>query len=448
MHKRLTHYIAFFIISLLILSACSISIDWGGQPQTTEPVTSGEPITINPVETASPGTDPGTTIGEPPELHLRVAYIDTSRNLWCWKDDGTTTQLTSSADVTDEIISPDGQWIAFVRTSSDWMRASIWVIGCDGSNAHILVSEDAFAMINRPEGAISTVPMQMAWIPGTQTLVYNTYPTFEGPGLMPNEDLWYAEADTGNNYVVLSSGAGGYFYISPDGSKLALVRPDSISLMNTDTTNLMQNVFMYTGMPTYSEYQYHAFPTWSLDSSYLRVAIPMSDPMAGTAQSITIYQIQADGSSNSVVGYFNALSFTGLKFSPDLNKVAYMLLYGEPANNMRTLRIANADGSSDTEIITAQLDFENWNPNSYDFVYSTWDPASTYITNPGLGTSYLAEQPNVEHIQWVDTGRFLYLYRTDTSWELRLGNLYDGSTLIAIMSYSMDSYMPSFSFAY
>ena len=265
---------------------------------------------------------------------------------------------------------------------------------------------------------------------------------------MPNEDLWYTEADTGNNYVVLSAGAGGYFYISPDGSKLALVRPDSISLMNTDTTNLMQNVFTYTGMPTYSEYQYHAFPAWSLDSSYLRVAIPMSDPMAGTAQSITVYQIQADGSSNFVVGYFNTLSFTGLKFSPDLNKVAYMLLYGEPANNMRTLRIANADGSGDTEIITAQLDFENWNPNSYDFVYSTWDPASTNITNPGFSTSYLAEQPNVEHIQWVDTGRFLYLYRTDTSWELRLGNLYDGSTLIAFMSYSMDSYMPSFSFAY
>ncbi len=442
------------LLTLLILgtisicSACSISIDWGNQPsETTAPPVATEPPAGLPNETASPATEAPPDIGEPPIQQLRVAYIDTARNLFCWVDGGTSTQLTTTADVSDAAISPDGQLVAFTRTSYDWMHASIWVIGCDGTGGRILVSEDIFNSMNKPDGAISTVPMQMDWIPGTHMLVYNTYPTFEGPGLMPNEDLWYTDADTGSNSAVLTAGYGGYYYISPDGSKLALVRPDSISLMNSDTTNLMQNIFYYTGMPTYSEYAYHADPAWSPDSTYLRVAIPMSDPLAGTAQSITVYQIPADGSASFVVGYFNALSFTGLTFSPDLSKVAYMLPYGEPANNMRTLRVANVDGSGDIEIITDQLDLQGWNPNNYDLVYSLWSNSYTYITNIDHNTQQLANHPTADRIQWVDGSRFLYMVNDGANWQLYLGTLGAGPYWIATLPITDTGYNPSYSFA-
>jgi Tol biopolymer transport system component len=435
MRKNRTFMLLLSLTICFSISACSITINWSNPPATT-------PSISVPAETANPDTPSG----EPPSPELRAAYIDPYRNLWCWSEDGTATQIAGSADVSDAVISPDGQLVAFTRTSPDWMHASIMVIGCDGSSEQELVSQNAFDAMSKPEMAISTVPLQLAWLPGTHTLAYNTRLTFEGPGLAPNEDLWYVDADTGSNTAVLSAGNGGYFYISPDGSKVAFVRADSIGLMNADTTGLMQNVFGYTGVPTYSEFQYHALPSWSTDSGYLRVAIPTSDPLAGPVQSITIYQVPADGTSSFVVGYFNVMPFSGVTFSPDLGKVAYLLTYGDPVDNIRTLRIANSDGSNDTQIVTGQLDFDGWNPDGVNIVYSTWSPSNTYITNASLETRNLAEQPIVKDIQWVDSSRFFYLYQNGMNWELRLGRLGDGSILVASMPYTTDGYMPSYSF--
>ena len=144
-----------------------------------------------------------------------------------------------------------------------------------------------FAGMKTRREAISAVPSQLEWKPGTHILAFNTRMTFEGPGLFLGDDHRLVDADSGALSLLLAPGNGGDFYYSPDGAKIALTLPEEILVVDADGTNRL-SLLSFPFVITYSEYAYYPPVSWAPDSSFLRAAIPPADPLAAPADPTAI----------------------------------------------------------------------------------------------------------------------------------------------------------------
>jgi len=416
----------------------------GTQVAATLTAVAGEGSAPPPVETTAPPPEPGETETVVPTLPpepavLRVAYIK-DKNVWLWTEGGTSVQLTASANVQDLKLSDDGQVIAFVREPADF-SPEIWAINTDGSSERMLASStDLWATYTGSAGdAPSGIGIfRMEWQPGTHMLYYSTRPLHMGPGSMGYYDLHTVNADTLAKATLFNAGDGGVPYFSPNGLQIALSQPTSISLVNSDGSNLRPDVLTYGSVITYSEYLYHPSPVWAPDSSRLRVVIPPVDPLADPLPPSTIWNIPTNGSAATFVGNILAIPFAwpDTAISPDLAHIAYAKTVGDPSANMRELHIANADTSGDTIFMTGDsLQFFGWLPNSTQFVFVVRGSSATtglHVGSIGGGYTTLTTDPTTMlGITWPDETHFLYRWRSGSIFELRynlLGGV--GSTLI------------------
>jgi Tol biopolymer transport system component len=316
------------------------------------------------------------------------------------------------------------------------MDVSLWAIRFDGSEEHALFSQDDFnAMPLHPDinadDVLSNQPYQMAFIPGSQTLAFNTYPQFEGPGLFDNKDLWYVDVETGTRTNVLPAGQAGHFHFSPDGSQIALVTPEDISLINSDGSNRRDAVLTYPFVYTYSEYAYHAEPVWAADGSYLRVTIPPQDPLGDLSALGHIYQIPTDGSAAVMLGSLPLGLLNYGHFSPDLSQIAYLERVGEPEENIWALQFANYDGSGSTEFIRGNISFLSWAPDSDHFAFEQRSPRAIVLGQTGsAGTTMVDVNPSLK-LSWISDTRYFFQYQTAPEDQLRLGRLGAPSTVVA-----------------
>ncbi len=392
--------------------------------------------------TTAPPPGPGETVAPtlpPPPAVLRVAYIK-NKNVWLWTEGLGSVQLTASANVQDLVISDDGQVIAFVREPS-YFSPEIWAINTDGSGERMLASStDLWATYTgSPGDAPGGIGVyQMIWRPGSHILYYNTRPLYEGPGYMGYYDLHSVNADSLEKATLFSAGDGGVAYFSPDGLQIALSKPTSISLVNSDGSNLRRNVLTYGNVITYSEYLYHPSPVWAPDSSGLRVVVPPADPLASPLPPSTLWYIPTNGSPAVFSGNLLAIPFAwpDTAISPNLTRVAYAKSVGDPGANMRELHVANADTSGDAIYMTGEsLEFIGWLPNSTQFVFIVRGSGATTGTHVGMvggGYTTLSTDPTLmTDISWPDETHFLYRWRSGSNWELRYNLLGGaGSTLI------------------
>lgn len=387
-----------------------------------------EPAVESPTETVLEPMPPPAPAGVPDELI--VAYVDPGRNVWVWTESGGARQLTTSGDVGDVRISDDGQWIAFTR-SVDFTHASLWAIRSDGTQEKALMDVEAFGSLPVPAEAVSIIPALFDWQPSTHTLAFTTRPTFEGPGLMLSNDLWLVNADTGDRDELLAAGSGGRFTYSPDGSQIALVRPESVSLMNADGSDLRENVLTFPQVMTFSEFEYYPSPVWSPDGSFLRVAIPPADQMQEPPGPTTIWEIPTDGSPAFQVGSVENAPFFYPVLSRDAAKIAYQRWAGDPGLNRHELHIAAVDGSEDALYLTEMaLLFNNWAPDSTRFVFTAGDTARSYLGQVGQVPQPLTDVSSVADVRWVDDSRFLFIVRSTLVLELRIGEVEAPSRLI------------------
>lgn len=387
-----------------------------------------EPAAERPTEMALEPSPPPDPVREPDELI--VAYVDPGRNVWVWTESEGARQLTTSGDVGDVRISDDGQWIAFTRTV-DFTQAALWAVRSDGSQEKALMDIESFSSLPAPAEAVSIIPALFDWQPSTHTLVFTTRPTFEGPGLMLNDDLWLVNADTGEREELLEPGSGGRFTYSPDGSQIALTRPESISLVNADGSDLRENVITFPQVITYSEFEYYPSPVWSPDGSFLRVAIPPADQMQEQPGPTTIWEIPVDGSPAFQVGSVENAPFFYPVLSRDAAKIAYQRPAGDPALNRHELRIAAVDGSEDALYLTEMgLLFNNWALDSTRFVFTAGDTARSYLGQVGQVPQPLTDVSSVADVCWVDDNRFLFIVRSTSVLELRTGEVDAPSRLI------------------
>lgn len=366
-------------------------------------------------DTPAPITETPAHQEEPAVILLRIAYVKNGQ-VWYWEEGGAARSLTSLGGVVDVILSPDGETAAFTRQLEDG-QVELMAVDIDGTNQRTLVSPDQLAAMSTHEQALTAVPYQLDWVPGSRTVIYSTRLIFEGPGLIPQNDLRLVDADSGDQSELLAPGQGGAFHFSPDGNQIALVRPDQISVVNADGGG-RRELLNFENVLTYSEYQYYPTPVWSADSSQLWVVIPPSDPLGEPTAPSKVWELAVDGS-----GAVERLSMVTIPFfvsearlSPDLARVAYQSPLDPETPNLSALRIALLDGSGESVYERGNLTFYRWAHTGERFVFTVED--SIRIGEPGSPALVIGAAP-IREVTWVDADSFLYLKRSGDTWELR-----------------------------
>ena len=455
MNRIIKNIVPVFILIATIL-ACKLPISATPSPEDVENLAStavaatltamspdphGE-VTLEPtleIEMTSTSLPDPTETPIPDVSVLRFAYTDRNGNLWTWQEGSSPNQIIASGDVDRVAISSDGEWIAFSRVTADYLETSLWAVRFNGTDEHLLINHADFmamplsADIN-PDWVVSRYPFMLTFIPtSNSTLAFIIVPQFEGPGFIDNKDLWLVDVETGMRNNLLIAGSGGHFYYSPDGSQIALVTGSDISLINSDGTNRRSSVLVYDRVLTYSEFEYHAFPLWSPDGTFLRVAIPYSDSLGDPGMPGHLYQLPTDGSPAFFLGNVNFAPITSGQYSPDLTQLAYVQQIGAMEDNNYALMTSNFDGTEPVEIVQAGLSFGAWSPNSNQLAYNTWTPRSHFVAQSGVAGSGILATTESDQFTWVSSDRFIYISMTSPNWEIRLGSIGAPSTLIATL---------------
>jgi Tol biopolymer transport system component len=340
------------------------------------------------------------------------------------------------------MISADGAVLAYIRTK-DFKKYSLWAINLDGSNDHEMITQDDLKAMKNNDDAVGAEPYVISWIPGTHKLAFVTSPTFDGPGLQVNDDLWQLNADTGELTEILEPGQGGIFYYSPDGKQIALVTPKTITLINADGSNRRDDVLKFTPVNTFSEFLYYPAPKWAPDSSLLHVAIPPKDALSTPDQKTTLYEIPTDGSSARKLGTVTTAPLLAPEFSPDASRMVFVKVHGAAEDNQRELVIADPNGSNNTVYRTAQLDFNGWAPDSARFVFT--EGSDTRLGQIGVDSvRLLSDTRSATAVDWLKNGQIVFLHKISNGWQIKLGMPGGTSQILISLPGDPDNFMPNF----
>jgi hypothetical protein len=363
---------------------------------------------------------PSETPSSPPVL--KIVYVDAG-NIWLIEGANSPKQLTNSGFAENVLISQDGQKIAFKRRISYDNLAELRVVNSDGSGETILLSTDNMkALYPSTLESMGFEISQMTFLPGTHDLLFNTYEAFATVGAAMTDDLLRINTDSGDLKRVLDPNHGGQFSISPDGTRIAIIQPDRIHLVNPDGSGLSADLITYSPVITYSEFQYYAQPIWSKDSGAVGFAIPSADPLNGSPSG-DIWRIPRDGSTAvktaTISGdfYFSQV-FSTTTLSPLLDKVAFTRETATP--NVRELYIVHSDGTAETIYDTGEISWVGWAPDGSHFVYSLTDPMNLVIGSVGDSPTPMVTG---QDLRWINHRDFLYLSGSIGAWTLMKGRI-------------------------
>jgi hypothetical protein len=384
---------------------------------TDDPTVAPPPSTKSVESTDSPGApDPQT---------LKVAFINTG-DVWVWEEGLSPRRLTSRGQIEELVISSDGLWVAFEWQDPARALSELWVINTSTGDEQLLLSQADLDLLYPLEDALHFAPFQFEFLPGTHTLLVNTYRIFEGPGLVKNDDLWSIEVESGSRTMLLEPGQGGDFVIAPNGEMLALVKPTSIGFVRSDGSGLSPDHLTFPFVITYSEYAYYPVPVWSPASDSVMVLIPAEDPLAD--DTARIWNVPATSDPSTLV--LDLGSFTFFRNSgpipliaPDLSSVAY---FHDAGGTSAELHLAALDGSSNVIYETGSLTWHGWNPNAQDFVYGS-APKNLILGRvgappAGLGFGNL--------LRWIERDEFLYLDQLTATHRFVLATISGASTVL------------------
>ena len=440
----------FALVALVVCLglACNITRYSGGDtPTPTSGLSSGTGTDEPPAPTgltateeggsASPETvEPETSEPEaatPEAGELLVVYTKDG-NLWRWQA-GETQQLTSTGDAYNPNLSPDGRTVAFLRPAGNF-HTELWAIDLDGSNERRLVSISDLDTIGggvRDPSAVAINPYHYDWVPGGRSLAFNTQQVFNGPGLSLLDDLNLVDVDSGQITNLFLAGWGGEFAYSPDGSQVAISKPDSIILANADGSDY-RPVLQYEPVLTYSEYRFYAAPLWSPEGDFLRVAIPPVESLAQPAQPSVLWKIPASGGEPVQEGSVLAVPFFDqpVRYSPELERLAFLREIGAPSENRRELVLATFDGNGQWTYASGPLmHFESWSPDGRRFAYVLGDMQEGWFGSlDGAPQQMEGERFGISNLQWAGLDRVIYVAQRGETFDLYLRDLEAGARLL------------------
>jgi hypothetical protein len=404
-------------------------------PLTAEVATQTQATVADPNETTITETATQTLVAtrvltdtpppKPAPIDDLVVVFTRDNNAWLWTEDGGERQLTKDGGVGQVLLSDDKLVIAFRRGNG------IWAINADGSDERQLVKESELPIPQEGELADYITAMtidQLAWIPGSHQLLFNTRMLTDGPGLLLSDDLWRVDAYTLSLENLFAPGEGGNFAIAPDGNRVAVITPDSISVTTINGED-KQRIFGYTPVITYSEFRYYARPIWSPSSDVLGVVIPPPDRLGMENHAFGIWRLHANGTPAGLVGTIEARSTNPLPepvINPTLEMIAY--LSGPEVDPERTdlLFVTWGDTIGDPTFYTSRVtSFGAWSPSGGRFSFTRPPSEIAFVST---FTGHLDEEPrpvgNGEsaaiNVHWVDDDRYLYLQASAKGWDLLL----------------------------
>jgi len=349
-----------------------------------------------------------------PELVL--AYTD-GGNVALLVGAGPAVRLTFSGSVEQVRLSDDGQKVAYTRRPVIDQPVELRVVNRDGTGDSLLMGPADFDALYPLGGAVHHDVYLFDFLPNNHVLLINTRSIFEGPGLAKHDDLIRIDTDSLARTMLLAPGRGGDFTASPDGRFLALVRPDTVELVNIDGSPSGSGVIPYAPVITYSEYAYYAQPVWNPASSMVGVAIPSPDPLASsTTGSIWRLPVGAPASLISTIsGQFFRLSGDVPLVSPALTHVVYARPTATP--NIWNLYRASLDGNGET-LVGTYNSWMGWSPDGARFVYSSAGPMSLLVGDLAGGSAPLVTGTD---LRWYNPEAFVFQSGSMGAWTLQQG---------------------------
>jgi Tol biopolymer transport system component len=440
--------LAWVVLALCLGLACNLTRYTGGDAPTATSEASPEGLTDEPpastgLATSEAGGGPSPETVEPqtgeleaatPEAGQLVVVYTKDGNLWRWQA-GEIQQLTSTGDAYNPSLSLDGRTVAFLRPAGNF-HTELWAIDLDGTHERRLVSISDLDTIGggvRDPSAVAINPYHYAWVPGSRSLAFNTQQVFNGPGLSLLDDLNLVDVDSGEITNLFLAGWGGEFAYSPDGSQVAISKPDSILLAKADGSDYRE-VLRYEMVLTYSEYRFYAAPQWSPEGDFLRVVIPPVESLAQPPQPSALWKIPAVGGEPVQEGSLLAVPFFDqpVRYSPELERLAFLREIGQPSENRRELVLATYDGNGQWTYASGPLmHFASWSPDGQRFAYvlgesqEAWFGSLEEAPQPMEGERY-----GVSNLQWAGDSRVIYVVQRGESFDLYLRDLEAGARLL------------------
>ena len=301
---------------------------------------------------------------------------------------------------------------------------SLDVVQSDGSEPAQLAHPDDFNALPHPENTLGTAPSQVSWIPNSHKIAFSTFITFEGPGSSNGDGLYVIDADNGEmeKLATIDSSWAWKFKFSPDGSKIAIGKPESLDIFNADGSLHLKNLLTFDFINTASEYAWTPDPQWSPDGSTLGVVIPPKEPWTENPADSLIALLAVDGKSKQTFStqmtYFPG-GFSS--FSPDFKQLVYLTRDPTSADNIFFLRSMDLVQNQIIDYTSGKIYSKPvWSLDGSKFLYYDMD-SGAYIGQPDLDPVPLSEMGEVTSMAWIDASRFIVSSRTDSGWKLLLG---------------------------
>lgn len=102
---------------------------------------------------------------------------------------------------------------------------SLLVTGCAETPGH----PDGTVPLPEPV-LLARLPWQVAWLENSIEVAFNTV-LEAGCGILTHDDLWLADAESGEVSQLLPDGLGGSFAFSPDGDAVLVANAESASMV-------------------------------------------------------------------------------------------------------------------------------------------------------------------------------------------------------------------------
>ncbi len=393
--KRVLVILILILISMP-LGACGVATPMPTATVTTMPslMPSVMPTYTEPLPTPSPTSTPSAIpVSSAPE-GLRMAYI-IDRNLYFQDGSKPPLQLTySGVDWRTLFFSEDGEKIFFFRGAP---LHNLYSINRDGSQEHALVTNSLLAAFGEDYDE-STTPCDPIIVPHTHLLLFRTCSHPDEYTTIQNSDLFIADTDTNQVEILLPRGQGGTFYVSPDGSKLAVRMRNSIDIFGIDGKVIRRNLATYIRS---EPIPLAPLVYWVSNSSELILALPINT-FYDTSQppTYTIWRYSLDTGLGIQINLDPPpMSNEPIWASPDGNWITYNNYY-EHSFYLGDLR---AGGAQPYEIALPYA----WSLDNIHFVYTVSQPGGSdlYLASVNASPVFVGKG---EFVGWLDANRYIY----------------------------------------
>ncbi|MEZ4591100.1 MAG: hypothetical protein R3D55_08150 [Chloroflexota bacterium] len=389
------------------------------------------PPTPTPQPTATATSEPVADTAVISDLGSYLVYSDTD-GIWQLPLDttqsppmaGDPVQLAAIADVAQLLVSPNGEQIAFV--AGGFESNQLGIVSATGGS-QILVSSAALPEANNADFA--TLINQVAWLPNSQTLAFNTsIVNLIGPGGAPQPDLWLVTTNGGLTEQFALGDGGHTFSLSPDGSRVIFGNPESVTRVNLDGSN-RQVVIEFPFINTASEYAWVPTAQWLPSGSQAYVSIPDADPWTAAAEA-TLYQIPVSGPAVEIGSLLGNTLFAVPDWSRSGANLGYTQLILGPANE-QSIVIADGDGDNPVTVRTTNnqpLSFAGWNRAGTHYLYA--GPDYVGVGQVGQLALEVLVAGGVSSQQWLTDGAFVTAVRNGANWQFLTGNVAGNTALV------------------